>query len=133
MTKTYKAEFFTRADWASRNFEAKTPKQALKLARQFYDEHLEELAFASYGDADEVEQVQIWDDKRGTVASWESGDYRLRLAGPDLLKALEEQTDAAQAVIDSWERGDLAGAVRALDASIETARAALAKAAEGQP
>jgi hypothetical protein len=56
----------------------------------------------------------------------------LRLAAPDLLKALADQTDAAQAVIDNWSKGDLAGAVRALDASIETARTALAKAKGGQ-
>jgi len=127
MTKTYRAEFYTHADWAFRNVEAKTPKQALKVARKLYDEHLEELEFASYGDADEVEQIQIWDGERGTLASWESEGYRLRLAGPELLEVLEGQTAAAQAVVDSWEKGDLAGAVRALDASLETAWAALAK------
>jgi hypothetical protein len=53
---------------------------------------------------------------------------RLRLASRDLLDALEAQTEAAQAVIESWAQGDLAGAVRALDASIQPARAAIAKA-----
>ena len=45
-----------------------------------------------------------------------------------MFEALQEQTAAAQAVIDAWEKGDLAAAVRRLDASIADARAALAKA-----
>jgi hypothetical protein len=50
------------------------------------------------------------------------------MAGPELLNALEDQTNAAQAVIDNWASGDLAAAVRSLDVSIATARAAFAKA-----
>jgi hypothetical protein len=46
----------------------------------------------------------------------------------ELLEVLDAQTDAAQAVIDAWERGDLAAAVRMLDASIPAARAAIARA-----
>jgi hypothetical protein len=48
-----------------------------------------------------------------------------------LLDALEGQTEAAQAVIDHWAEGDLAAAVRGLDASIDGARAAIAKAKGG--
>jgi hypothetical protein len=132
MTKTYRAEFFTSADWAFRDFEAETPEQALAVARQFYADNLGELNFQSYDAIEPLDHMQIWDAKRGSVASWESDEYRLRLAAPDLLKALADQTDAAQAVIDNWSKGDLAGAVRALDASIETARTALAKAKGGQ-
>jgi hypothetical protein len=40
---------------------------------------------------------------------------------------LEAQTEAAQAVIDAWVKGDLAGAVRMLDGSIPAARALIAK------
>jgi len=52
----------------------------------------------------------------------------LRLAASDLLTALRDQTKAAQAVIDNWSQGDLAAAVRALDACIAAARAAIANA-----
>jgi hypothetical protein len=45
----------------------------------------------------------------------------------DLIEALEHQTEAAQAVVDSWERGDLAGAVNGLEHSLDGAVAALAK------
>jgi hypothetical protein len=64
-------------------------------------------------------------------AETEGGGDTLRFAVPDLLEVLEAQTDAAQAVIDAWENGDLAGAVRTLDGSILSARAAIAKAKGG--
>ena len=83
---TYRAEFFTAADYAVRNFEADTPEQALELARRFYDEDTGELDFRSYDDNAGLDQVQIWDNERGTLASWESDDYRLRKAAPELLK-----------------------------------------------
>jgi hypothetical protein len=53
---------------------------------------------------------------------------RLMAAAPDLLDILKSQTDAAQAVIDSWEKGDLAGSVTALTDSVAPARDAIAKA-----
>jgi hypothetical protein len=52
----------------------------------------------------------------------------LRRAACDLLEALENQTEAAQAVIDNWSQGDLAAAVNGLDNALEAARAAIAKA-----
>jgi hypothetical protein len=130
MTQTYRAEFFTAADYAQRNFEAETPEQALQLAQQFYEDNLIELDFRSYDDNAGLDQIQIWDNQRGTLATWESDDYRLRNAAPALLTALEAQTEAAKAVIDNWEKGDLAAAVRGLDASISIAAAAIAKTAE---
>ena len=85
-TKSYKAEFFTTADYAFRNFEAGTPEQALQLARQFYEEDIGELDFRSYQDNAGLDQIQIWDSQHGTLATWESDEYRLRKAGPQLLK-----------------------------------------------
>jgi hypothetical protein len=89
MTQTYRAEFFTAADYAVRNFEADTPQRALQMARQFYDDNLVELDFRSYDDNAGLDQIQIWDPARGTVAIWETDDYRLRQAAPALLKALK--------------------------------------------
>jgi hypothetical protein len=89
MAKTYRAEFFTAADYAVRNFEAETPEQALELARRFYEDDLIELDFRSYDDNAGLDQIQIWDSERGTLASWESDDYRLRKAAPELLAALQ--------------------------------------------
>jgi hypothetical protein len=94
MTKNYRAEFFTSADWAFRDIEAETPEQALKAARQFYADNLGELDFQSYDAIEPLDHVQIWDAERGTLASWESEDYRLRQAARDLLKALEQAVQA---------------------------------------
>jgi hypothetical protein len=88
MAKTYRAEFFTAADYAHRNFEAETPEEALQLARQFYEDNLVELDFRSYDDNAGLDHIQIWDRQRGTHAFWESDDYRLRNAAPQLLAAL---------------------------------------------
>jgi hypothetical protein len=128
MKTTYRAEFFTAADYAYRDFEAATPEQALQLARQFYDDNLIELDFRSYDDNAGLDQIQIWDSERGTLATWESDYYRLREAAAELLTALKGQTAAAEAVIGNWEKGDLAAAVHALDEWIAPARNAIAKA-----
>jgi hypothetical protein len=89
MTKTYRAEFFTDADHAVRNFEAGTPEEALQLARRFYDDDVGELDFRSYDDSAGLDRIQIWDNIGGTLAYWESDDYRLRNAAPQLLAALK--------------------------------------------
>ena len=87
--KTYRAEFFTAADYAFRNFEAETPEQALELARAFYDENVIDLNFQSYEDNAGLDQIQIWDSERGRLASWKSDDYCRRQAAGDLLAALK--------------------------------------------
>lgn len=87
-TTTYRAEFFTAADYAHRDFEAGSPEEALQLARQFYKDNLVELDFRSYDDNAGLDQIQIRGSKRGAHASWESDDYRLRQAAPQLLAAL---------------------------------------------
>jgi hypothetical protein len=126
--RTYRAEFFTAADYAVRDFEARSPREALQLARCFYDEGTGDLDFRSYDDNAGLDRIQIWDKKRGgTLASWDSDDHRLRKAAGELRIVLQRQTEAALGVIASWENGDLAAAVRALGATLATAAAALAK------
>jgi hypothetical protein len=125
---TYTAYFRTDADFASREFKASTPKQALRKARKFLDGHAEDLMFDHYDSGMPVNEIAIHDQDYSEVAVWYDDGLRLQLAASDLLDALEAQTEAAQAVIDNWTEGDLAAAVRALDASIAAARAAIAKA-----
>ena len=84
--KTYRAEFFTAADYAVRDFEAETPQQALALARRFYDEDIVDLDFRSYDDNAGLDEIEVWDRNNGTRSRWESDDYRLRKAAPELLK-----------------------------------------------
>ena len=129
---TYTATFFTAADCASRPIEAANAQQALELARKAYDEHFSELEFRSHDGIEPLEQIEICNDENfADGAYWESEGRCLRQAARDLLDALEDQTQAAQAVIDNWAEGDLAAAVRGLDAAIDPARAAIAKAKGG--
>ena len=52
---------------------------------------------------------------------------RMSEAVRNLIDAFEEQTERARAVIDSWEQGDLAGAVHGLEISLDESLAAIAK------
>jgi hypothetical protein len=118
---SYRAEFFTAADYAFRTFEAETPAQALLLARQFYDED-GDLDFRSYDDSAALDQIQIWDSKRGTLARWESDDYRLR-------KAASESHSANLLFIEWIDSGDRGFPDSdKLDAAVKAARGAIAKA-----
>ena len=129
MSNTYKAFFYTEADWAETTIKAATPERALQRAHRIESEETETLAFQSYdGEGSGVEHIEIQSADGQTVAEWRHEDLKLRLAARGLLEALEGQTEAAQTVIDRWAEGDLAAAVRALDASIAPARAAIAKA-----
>lgn len=90
-------------------------------------------------DGQEIPSYRIFDAEGGVVAETDSGkperqqaaDAQLLAAAGDLLAALDAQTDAAQAVLDTWSGGDLAGAVRALDQTVSMARGALAGAKGG--
>jgi hypothetical protein len=97
VTTTYRVEFFTAADYAWRHFEAATPEQALQLAHQFYEDDLGELDFRSYDDNASLDQIDIWETEQSTnsrvilhrALTWESDDFRLRRAAPELLAALK--------------------------------------------
>ena len=129
---TYTAQFYTEADWAETKIKARTPKLALAAARRLAEgADCWTLDFQSYDSTNGIERIEIWAPDRRTVAEWESDELRLRGAASDLLAALETQIEAAQAVIDAWCEGDLAGAVRMLDAALADARAAIAKAKGG--
>jgi hypothetical protein len=129
--KTYTAYFRTDADWADKIFQAKTPKQALAKARAYHSRNTGELLFQEYSGGLPVNEIEITDPDGDELAVWRDDDLWLRLAAQELLDALEAQTEAAQAVIDAWEKGDLAGAVRMLDGCIPAARAAIAEAKAG--
>ena len=129
---TYTAYFFAKAIYAETRIDAANPKQALRRARKIEGEAIETLNFQSYDSPDNViERIAIWTTDWRTVAEWESDDLRLSLAANDLLEALVAQTEAAQAVLDCWARGNLAGAVCRLDGAVTAARAAIAKAKGG--
>jgi hypothetical protein len=127
----YTAIFRTADTWATAEIAARTPKQAMQKARALAEKDIDALDWCTYEPSSvPLDEIEI-SGPHGEGPCWQSAELALRLAADDLLDALEAQTEAAQAVIDAWETGDLAGAVRTLDGSIEDARAAIAKARDG--
>lgn len=99
-----------------------------------------------------IDQIQIWDNRRGTLASWESDDHRLRRAAPELLEALknclayieqseahrgkslnsteiERETKRIRETVSAVETGPYGGPVARAD--LDKAWAAIAKAEKG--
>jgi hypothetical protein len=111
---TYTAIFRSDAEYASQDFEADTPEQALALARKFYADETTELWFDHYAEMP-INEIAIEDADHEELAVWQDDDLRLRLAARDLLAT-------AELVIDRWSEGDLAGAVRQLDSVVARAK-----------
>ena len=86
---TYTAEFRTDADYATHAFKARSPRDALKKARVFYDERTEELMFESYDGGHPVNEIAVRDANGDEVALWQDDDLRVRLAAHDLFDAGE--------------------------------------------
>jgi hypothetical protein len=113
--KTYTATFRTDAEFATREIKAASPEQALRKARRLYDDDPFDLMFESYDGGMPVNEIAIADADHDELAVWHDDDMRLRNAARELL-------DAAELVVARWERGDLAAAVRELDAAIAKAK-----------
>jgi hypothetical protein len=110
----YEVEFSTDAEFAMHEFEADTPELALQAARRIADTGDEDLDFEHYSDTHPIDAITVHGDRHEELCHWHSDDLRLRLAASDLLAA-------AYAVVDRWESGDLAAAVRELDKVITEA------------
>ncbi|MGE0278644.1 MAG: hypothetical protein AB7R40_24870 [Nitrospiraceae bacterium] len=90
-------------------------------------------------DGREIPSFRIFDAEGDPVAETDSGkplaqqeaDASLMAAASLLLETLDAQTEVAQAVLDKWSRGDLAGAVRNLDEMVFVARAVITQARGG--
>ena len=108
----YTAEFHTDAEWALADIKAATPATALAKARRV---EAATLDFQPYDDRQPVNYITIRDADCNDLAEWQDDDLRLQLAGRRLLNAAEE-------VLASWERGDLAAAVRELNAAVDEAK-----------
>jgi hypothetical protein len=112
---TYTVHFRNYTAFASHDVQANTPKQALARARKLLAEDKLDLWFEHYDPTSDVNEIVVSDGDGTELAFWHDDDMRLHMAAQDLL-------DAAQLVIDRWERGDLAEAVRELDAAIAKAK-----------
>jgi hypothetical protein len=113
---SYRVYLRSDIQWAMRTFKARSPQHAVKLARQFAEEHFDELDFEDYEPIDNpIDEIEVHDQDGNELAAWYDEDLRIRLAARDLLEAAEK-------VIARWERGDLAEAVRELDAAVAKAK-----------
>jgi hypothetical protein len=113
---SYRVYLRTDIQWTMRTFTACSPQEAIKAARRYADEHFSEMDFEGYEECDcPVNEIEVLDEQGNELAVWHDEDLRLRLAADDLLEAAEK-------VVARWERGDLAEAVRELDAAIVKAK-----------
>jgi hypothetical protein len=90
---TYEVYFIHDAGTATHEFEAKTPEQALTLAREFYADPDSELHFEECDELT-VNEIAVVGDASKKIAVWRSDELCLRLAGEDLLRALEQAVAA---------------------------------------
>ena len=95
---TYTACFRTDGEYATYEFKADTPEQALALAHQLYDDDPLELMFESYDDNMPVNEIEISDPNGNRLALWRDEDLWLSLATRDLLGALEQAVAALNSV-----------------------------------
>jgi hypothetical protein len=106
----YTVIFRNDAESATREFEAETPEQALVFAKVAYEDCPDSFWFDRY-DGRPPNEIAVYDRKGGERAIWYDADKRLRLTVTDLVKAAEK-------VIERWQEGDVAEAVRDLSEAL---------------
>ncbi len=94
---TYLARYRTQAEYALAEFEADTPQQALQLARDYWKESPDTLAFESYDMFMPLDEIEISGPEGDELAVWQDEDVRLRLAARQLFHALQTATAALHA------------------------------------
>jgi hypothetical protein len=109
---TYTVHFRTDAECATDEIVAETAALALVAAREIATNRLKELFFEPYQGAFDVNEIAVCDeDDSEELVVWYNDDLHLRFAARDLLSA-------ARLVLERWETGDLAEAVRELSAAV---------------
>ncbi len=117
----YMAHFRTTAGPADDIFVADTPQQALELARTAFREDPGKFGFSP---ADcgylHLQEIRIVNQDGEDVLHWMTDEYRLQLAAPQLLKALESQVEATQELVDARDEMDsFPGAVQGIIEGLE--------------
>jgi hypothetical protein len=113
-------------DFATREFQARSPQDALKKARAFAENQIDELSFEHYSGAHPINEIAVSGAAGDEAALWQDEDLRLRLAAGDLFEALESCVDC---LADLARTDDGTPSVSALD----QARAAIARIKKGHP
>ena len=104
-TIPYMAYFRTTAGPANDIYQAETPDQALRIAQEIFDRDDESLGFTP-GDCPELQEIRIATEDAVEVLIWQTDEYRLQLAAPKLLQALEEKIEIIKEIIDAWNNYD---------------------------
>jgi hypothetical protein len=121
----YMAVFSIPAGTAREIFLANSPEEALHKARKFSDDtNLTEADFDPTAEGYCVREITVSDEHDQQHAVWQTDEYRLQLAAPKLLKALEKQVEATSGILDACdEMNDLSAAgediIQAIDGIIE--------------
>jgi len=103
----YMAVFEIPAGSAREIFHANSPEEALQLARKFADDsNLTEADFDPTAEAYCVREITVSDEHAQHHAIWQTDEYRLQLAAPTLLKALQKQIEITREIIDAWNNTD---------------------------
>ncbi len=101
----YMAYFRTTAGPANDIYQAETPDQILRIAQEIFDRDDKSLGFTP-GDAPELQEIRIVTEDAEEVLIWQTDEYRLQLAAPKLLKALQKQIEITREIIDAWNNTD---------------------------
>jgi hypothetical protein len=120
-TTRYMAVFSIPAGTAREIFHANSPEEALQKARKFSDDtNLTEADFDPTAEGYCVREITISDEHGQQHALWQTDEYRLQLAAPTLLKALEKQIAITREITDAWNNTDkVLGAVQDLVNDLE--------------
>jgi hypothetical protein len=121
-TTPYMATFNTPAGTATEIFHANSPEEALQLARKFADYgSLTDMDIDPPAETYCVREITITDEHGQQHALWQEDEYRLQVAAPKLLQALEKQLETTREIIDAWNNTDkLHGAVQDLIYALES-------------
>lgn len=88
---------------------------------QTVEEHLATLGYRVYGDPSDGWTWEL-DDYTPSLPTFDSQGEAAAAALADLVQRTEELLAAAEAVVERWERGDLAEAVRELQLCVKALR-----------
>jgi hypothetical protein len=101
----FTAHYRSDAEWTCQTIHAGTPELALGIARHYAELNADDF---------DCHEIEISAEDGSSCAIWRDEEQRLRFAARDLL-------NAARLVIERWEKGDLAEAVRELSAAVAKA------------
>lgn len=118
---TYTVMLRSDAEFAYLDVQAKTPEQALAIARKTYEHDPYGLSLEPYDQTQPVNEIAVCNEDGKELAVWFDEHLRLRLAAQDLLDALRFCDMALADLEASKRKGYLQEASRLARAAIALA------------